>query len=301
MQRPAIMKLAPGVDRRLLGLGLVGLLTFTVGFVGQGSWGVGAATPSSVGAVVTDVVGGVGSRKPVRVKISMAVTNSGPESVRVVGPDSNGTGVRMLALSPADLIIEPRAIGWIDADVTLDCERPEPLQLPDLRLELPDGVRRAFRIGGSGMLLEACSRAAPAVRPLIATIPTAPATTPSPSGTSEDRLTVLLSSPTGRRSDVRAIRAGGAVLPMSPTTVTVAGPTPVAVHLTAPRPCPVQWQITGIPSALTIDLAPAPKPPEKPSSATQLGSSSEFGATLRLRLGPALTSWLLATSCPEAP
>ena len=223
MQRPAILNLARGVDLRLIALGLVALLTFGVGFFGQGSWEVGAATPTAVSAIVTDVVGGAGSRKPVRVKISLAVTNSGAEPVRVLGPDSNGNGARLFGLSPSQLIIDPDVIGRIDADVGLDCDRPEPLLLPDLRLELPDGVRRGFPIGGSDLLLEACSRAAPAVRPLVATVPT-PAPSPSPTApaarTGDRQFTVLLRSPTGRRSDVRAVRAGGVDLPMSPATTT---------------------------------------------------------------------------------
>jgi hypothetical protein len=298
MMRPAIRDLARKVTtlrhRRGLEIGLLGLLALIVGFVGQGSWGVGVATPTSVGAIVTDVIGGAGSRDPVRVKISLAVTNLGLDPVRVLQPDStgsgtgSGTGTRLLGLTPADLLVDPGAIGRIEADVTLDCRLPEPLQLPDLQLELHDGTRRGLPVSAGEMPLEACSRAAAAVRPLAAAIDSPP---------SGDQLAVRLSSPTGRRTDVRAIRAGGAVLAMSAPTVTVAGKEPTVVRLTAPRTCPPQWQLAGVPSALTADLTT----PSGPASTPEPGAPNPAGATVRLNLGPALTSWLLATSCVASP
>lgn len=284
MQRPAIMNLARTVDRRVIGLGLVGLLTLTVGYVGQGSWEVGASIPSSANAMVTDVVGGAGSRKPVRVKVSLAVTNGGTEQIRVVEAASNGNGTAVLGLSPSNLLVEPGVFGRIDADVTLDCDRSEPLRLPDLQLELRDGTRQGLQIGGSGMLLEACSRAEPGVRPLTASI------LPPTSTTDNVRLAVRLSSPSGRRINVLAIRAGGAVLQMPSTPMKVVGKIPVVVLLAAPKTCPIQWQVAGIPSALTADVVSSSDTP-----------GAESSATVRLRLGPALTSWLLATACSAAP
>jgi hypothetical protein len=77
---------------------------------------------------------------------------------------------------------------------------------------------------------------------------------------------------------------------MSPTTVALAGKSSVVVRLTAPTACPWQWQVTGIPSAVTVDLRSDP--------ATDLRASADSGATVRLRLGSGLTSWLLSRSCP---
>jgi len=308
MQRPAIMDPARGVNRHVIGFGLVGLIAFGIGYLGQGSWGVGATNPSAASAIVTDVVGGAGSRKPVQVKVSLGVTNSGTEQIRVVGPDGNGNGTAVITLSPPRLRIRPGAIGRIDAEVSLDCDLPEPLRMPGLRLELRDGAVREIPVGGSGMLLEACSRAQPAVRPLAATMlaPAVPSDQPTPTTstppaqtttttTDDGRLAVRLSSPTGRRTRVLAVRAGGVDLRMTP--VTVAGKAAVVVQLSAPLTCPVQWQITGIPSSLNLDVVPDPVPKagQAPSSTT------DSRATLRLRLGPALTTWLLATSCTEPP
>jgi hypothetical protein len=281
------MNLAHGPNRRALSLAVTGLLAVAAGFVGQGSLNVGRPTPSTVSAIVTDVVGGAGSRRPVRVVVSIAVTNSGGTAVRIFGPDRAGAGTDILAITPSPLRVGPGRVGRIDADVNLGCDLSTPLHLADLQLQLTDGTRISQEISGSGRVLEACSRADPAVRPLAATIAAASGGAP----TGDRRLTVRFSSPTGRRLDLLAIRAGGADLQMSPTSLTVAGNSPVAVRLTAPPACPKQWQVGGLPSALMVDLRPSPAAEPDP------GLDPE--ATVRLLLGPALTSWLLSRSCPD--
>jgi hypothetical protein len=80
------------------------------------------------------------------------------------------------------------------------------------------------------------------------------------------------------------------------TPVTIAGKVSAVVKLTAPKTCPMQWQLAGIPSALTVDVNQEPPL----GSGLNAGSVAESGATLRLRLGPDLTSWLLDTSCAAA-
>ena len=101
----------------------------------------------------------------------------------------------------------------------------------------------------------------------------------------QPQLTIRLSSPTGRPAQVSAIRAGGVRLITTPAAVSVTGASPTRVRLTAPRSCPKQWQVTGVPSVLMLDLA---------------ASASGSTTTLQLRPGPALASWLLATSCAAA-
>ncbi|HST84252.1 MAG TPA: hypothetical protein VLL08_21125 [Kineosporiaceae bacterium] len=299
MRLPAITELArrldERLDRRLTGVALVGLLAFVAGYLGQGSWGVGTATSSAAGAIVTDVVGGAGTRTPVPATVSLAVTNVGLERVRVLGTEANGLGTVVQNLTPPDLELDPGMIGRFDADVTLDCKLSKPLRMPDVRLELPNGKLRRIPVSGSGMLLEACSRAAPSVRPLVAAL-----STPTPTPTQPTHLlTVQLSSPTGRQVEVRNIRAGGVALRISPPTVTITGRAPVDVQLTAPQGCPVQWLVAGVPTVLTVDLRPASAPGPRPTSSQEPVSDAEFGSTVQLRLGPALASWLLA-ACSAA-
>jgi hypothetical protein len=271
------MTTAAGISRPTSGLVLFGLLAFVVGFVGQGSWGIGArAAPSAVTAVVTDVTGGAGNQRPVRVQIALAVTNHGQDEVRVHAPLTAGSATRVLALTPSALLVKPGETGQIDADVVLDCDVIQPLRLPDLELEQVDGRSRPIEISGSGPILEACARAVAEVRPLAVTV--------SPKQTDGRHWSVVLSAPTGRRLDITAIRAGGVPLLTPASPVTVSGPDQVAVRLTAPPTCPVQWLVAGMPSALAVDLVPG----------------TDAGATLRVRVGPALTRWLLDTVCPRS-
>lgn len=278
------MRIAAGVSRPGLSLGLIGLLSFTIGVLGQGSWGIGArAAPSAITVAVTDVTGGAGNRRPVRAQLSLAITNEGTDEVRVIPPLTSGIGARVISLDPATLVVQPKAIGVLDADVALDCDATRPLQLPDLQLEMIDGLRRTVEISNSGRILEACLRAVIAVRPLAVELgPIAKKDNTRPG--SDRQRSLVLSSPTGRRIDMIAVRSGGVTLLTAPTPVSVTGTARVVVQLTAPPTCPAQWQVIGVPSSLSIDLAPG----------------SDAGATLRLRIGPPLTTWLLATSCPRS-
>jgi hypothetical protein len=269
----------PGPDRRLLLLGVLALLTFTGGYLGQGSWRVGARAQAPViSAIATDVTGGAGSRQPIRVQVTIAVANDGTDQIQVLDPGTTAPGVTVVGLDPRVLTVPAGRVRQVNADIALNCDRPDPLALPALRVELIDGVQRRLEVGGSGVLLEACSRAVAAVRPLAASIGRAQA-----SGPSDPRLAIMLTSPTGRAVDVSAVRAGGVSLSAEPRTVSVAGTGPATVRLSAPRSCPEQWRVNGIPGALAFDLAPAP-----PSGSV---------TTVQLSLGTPLTSWLLATSC----
>jgi hypothetical protein len=267
------------------------LVTFLVGYLGQGFWRIGArAGPPSISAIATDASGGVGSREPVRARVTIAVVNDGSDQIQVVGsaPASADVPVAIFGLVPDNLVVPAGQVGQLTADVAVHCERPTALTLPALQVELIDGVQRALEVGGSGHLLEACARAVATVRPLaISPGPTKPyRDSTSDAGRATRRLSILLSSPTGRRADIGAIRAGGVNLLATPLPVSVAGTEPTAVQLIPPRSCPAQWQVSGVPSALTFDLDP--------------DSASGSVVSLQLKLGSPLTSWLLSTSCAVA-
>jgi hypothetical protein len=271
------MTLGGGLSRRTLALGALVLITFTVGFLSQGALRIGATpAPVAVSAIATDVIGETGSRQPVRVQISIAVANLGPDQVRVIGPGPPASGVNMIRTDPSALVVPGGRQGLLNADVSVRCDLPQPLALPELRIELTNGGRRQLAVGGSGVLLEACSHAAPEARPL------AVATT----RVDGEHLVVELTSPTGRRAVVSAVRAGGKGLVASPLPVIVpaaAARTRSTVRLTAPQSCPTQWQVEGIPGSLAFDLAAA--------------ADSGPVTMIQIRLGSVLTSWLLATSC----
>jgi hypothetical protein len=260
------------VTHRTLVLGVLIVVTFVVGYLGQGIWRIGArAAPAAVSAVATEVIGGAGDRQPVRVRVAIVVANHGPEEIRVIGPQRATAGVAIVRLDPRVLVIPAGRADRLNADTSLSCDRPVPLALPALQIQLIDGSRRQLDVGGSGLLLDACSRAAGRVRPLAV----------ASTRVDGEQLVIELSSPTGRLVDITAIRADGVSLAASPLPVSFSGQ--VAVRLTAPRSCPVQWQVGGIPGSLALDLA----------ATVDAGTV----ATVRLRIGPALTSWLLTTAC----
>lgn len=271
----ALTNRSGGTGPRALTPLLVGLIALAAGYFGQGSWAIGARpAPSATSATVTDVVGGADSRQPVRVQVRLAVINAGPDRIRVLEPlVPAGSGAGVEPGWPAR-DVEPGRIGWVDLTVALDCRSVGAPQLPDLQLELRDGTRTPLPVTDTGLLLEACARSATAVRPVAVT---------DPAVTGDGRLSVRLSSPTGRRVDVVAIRAGGVPLTGRPLPATVTGRSELVVRLEAPAGCRPEWRVSGLPSAVSVDLAPEP------------GSGAR--AAVQVRLGPVLTSWLLATSC----
>jgi hypothetical protein len=289
-QRPPDATLASmtpaGSGRHLVPLVLLVLVTFMVGYLGQGFWRIGArAGPPSISAIATDASGGVGSREPVRVRVTIAVVNDGSDQIQVVGAAAASPDVTVFGLVPDGLAVPAGQVGQLTADVAVHCERATPLAFPALQVELIDGVQRALEVGGSGKLLEACARAVATVRPLaVSAAPTKSGSASTPGANSATRrLGLLLSSPTGRPADVVAIRAGGVNLLATPLPVSVAGTEPITVRLIPPRSCPEQWQVSGLPSVLVFDLGP--------------DSASGSVVSLQLKLGSPLTSWLLSTSC----
>jgi hypothetical protein len=260
-------------------LGALAVLTFAVGYLGQGGWRIGTPTAPAVSAIVTDVIGGAGVRHPARVQVSISVSNDGTDEIQVIKPMAAGQGTSVLSLAPAALVVPAGESALLNANVAVDCTLPSPLLLPAFGLKLINGDQWQLRIGGSGALLEACGRAVPKIRPLAVTA----------GRTTNGRLALLVRSPTGRPLQITAIRAGGVRLAAPALPARVTGPAPVVVWLDPPPSCPMQWRVAGLPDALGFDLMP--EAGSGPDSVT--GWISE----LDLSIGPALISWLLATSC----
>lgn len=304
--------------RGRLGLGLLGLAALGAGYLGQGSWGIGVRQDlSSVSAIVTDVTGGAGARQPARLQISVAVSNQGTDPVRVRVTERLGDGVSLDRAEPETLTVEAGATARLEAGISVRCMSDRPLRLPPLALVLPDGSEVPVTVGGSARLLEGCSRAASAARPLV--VEALPSSgekdqesgdggQPSP-GT---RLRLELRSPTGPAHRITAIRAGGVPLRVSPSPLTVPPSATVRAELEPPASCPPHWQVNGLPTAVSVDLAAAvptgrtePTGPAGHTSPASPGAGQdtpvavEAGTTVQVRLGPPLTEWLLATACAE--
>lgn len=271
------MTTAPGAGagRRPLALGILAVLTFGGGFLGQGWLRIGAPTaPPAVSAIVTDVLGGTGNQQPAQIQASITISNDGSQEVRVSRPTGPSDGVDIRRLDPGVLLVPAHQARQLNTDATLNCARPAPLAVPPLQLELGNGDQRELRIGGSGALLEACARAGPRARPLAVA---------SESQIVDGQFTVWLSSPTGRPARVTSIRAGGVPLRGAGLPVEIAERAPGRIRLSAPEACPIPWRVVGLPTSLTVDLAP-----DSPTGST---------SALDLPLGPQLAAWLLDTAC----
>jgi hypothetical protein len=251
-------------------LGALLTCVFAVGFVGQGHWRIGARPASvAVSAAAVEAVGGAGARPPVRVVVQVAVTNEGSETIRVKGADARVPSAVPALLDPRDAEVMPGRVTHVDLALLLDCRTRERLDLPTLTIALPDAARRTLPITGAGRLVEACARSAPATRPITAGKPVRGGA----------RLIIPLSSPTGRRIEVRAVSAGAVRLGAGGLPLAVGENTPL--RLTAPATCPPEWRVAGVPGALTVD--------------TDDGTGTP--ASVPLRVGSALTDWFLATAC----
>jgi hypothetical protein len=300
-------------------IGSLVVACFAIGFAGQGHWRIGARPASAaVSAVALEAIGGSGGRQPVRVLVSIAVLNEGADPIRVLGTADGGAGVDPISLDPLDLSVDGGQVGRLNATLALDCRAPHTLRLPDVRIARLDAVRHTIAVGGSGLLLEACARSASRTRPLAIT------------NIRQDggQLVLDVSSPTGRPARISAVRAGGVPLPAADLPLDVVSP--ATVRLDAPRGCPREWLVGGIPSTVDVDLAtppptapPTTAPPTTgapttgapttapPTTATASGparaspapSTHAEGmppvpvATLQLSLGSPLVTWLLDTAC----
>lgn len=254
-------------------LGAVLTCAFVAGFVGQGQWRIGARPASvAVSAAAVEAVGGAGVRPPVRVVVQVAVTNQGSDAIRVVGAVMKAPSAVPAVIDPRDAKVEPERVGRINLTVLLDCSSAGRLELPTLTIALPDADRRAVPITGAGRLVEACARSGPTTRPLTGDDPVRDGA----------QLAFRLSSPTARRIVVTAVRAGGVRLPAAGLPLPVGPATPL--RLSAPKTCPQEWTVAGIPSTLTVDTLD-----------TDDGTGAP--ASVPLKVGAPLTDWLLATAC----
>ena len=284
----------PGRSTRPVGvmagvLVLIGCLV--TGYAGQSLIEIGAPSHVSVSAGVIGSSGGIGNTQPVRVRLQVGVVNSGDAQVRVVGRWSDTITTAIRSLTPSVVEVPGGTTAEFAVDVALACTWPDELTLPTLRLEEPNGEEEPLQISGASALTDACLRGVPAARPIgviSATPIPSPRTAENQNTQRQDgRLELVLNSPTGRKVRIVSLRAGGVPLTMTsdrPGEPTSAGPSarlaegsPTTLVLTAPKACPKQWLITGVPTSLRLELA--------------------SGSAPLVQIGRPLATWLLATAC----
>jgi hypothetical protein len=245
---------------------------FVAGSAGQSAVSFGAPADVSVSAAVITASRAIGGSQPARVSLQVGVINHGGAAVRVVGGTADTVTTSIRGMSPRIVRLDGGATGELTLDVALQCTWPAPLTVPALRLEQADGQERVLPLAGSAALVRACAGGTQQARPLQLVAATRAVETTA----GQDRLDLQLQSPAGRTVRIRQLWAGGQLLPMIPTLPAVSsGVVTVSVH--ALSQCPPGWLITGIPSAVVVDL--------------------EGGGEVPLVVGRPLTDWFLHTAC----
>lgn len=243
------------------------LLTMTSAGIGYAWSGSARARGPLVTAAVTGAVG-VAGEDPPQALLAITVTNPGPGEVGVVGYADLTSSGAVGGFEPPDALVNAGETVELSVGIMLHCDRPRPLMLPDLALELPSGARRTVTaMGAPAVLTDLCSRGPPQTRPLQVTS----ARVDGP------RLLVEVASPSGRRTRIDQVRAGGVVLGVRlPVEV---DRTRHTLALQAPATCPTPWQVSGVPTRLLLEV------------------DTGGPAVMSLPLGEPLVRWVLATAC----
>jgi len=260
-----------GRRRTALLVALVCLAGGLGGWALAGAWSPAtrAAEPDAVTATVRDVVAEAGDRPvPTRGHLLVEVVNASAGTIVVTGHDVSYDAAQITGVVPRILEVPAAASRTLEVDVAVGCTGPAPLRSAPLRLRRMDGGIRPLPVNGASQALTTlCATAGGPQSPLV--IHEA-----HPEG---GRLALVMSAPSGRTTEVEAVRAGG--VPLVTTQATVAGAS-TTIWLEPPYDCPMAWRSTGIPQQVSLDV--------------DVGGP----ASLTLQVGPALADWLLATSCP---
>jgi hypothetical protein len=244
------------------------------GWLGAGAWQFGQAPDElllglTASAVVVDVRPMGGDGVLTGANLDVQISDLGRAPLTLVGGQPSFDVGSFVGISPPALVIGAGASASASVLVAVACASPQPLRLPELRFRGPDGLLLAVPIDGSAAALaETCNQQPPDVRELqlISAQQDGP------------RLRLTVRSPTGRTTQVTGVSAGGVPLSGRPLPVTV-DHLDATLWLDPLTACPVQWEQSGFPR--TLDL--------------QLDSGGE--STLSLDVGFALISWATAGAC----
>ena len=253
--------------------GLVSLVGCLAGWTAAGAWAPENPTtpPEAVTATVRDVRADADSRpEPARARLVVDVANASSGAVVVVGHATSFDAASITGLEPRNLRIAAGASHAVEIEVAVACSGPAPLRSPALRIRRADGGIRPVPVtGASQALLAVCAAGSGQQLPLVI----------DKVWLDGRRLAVVMSSPSGRTTQVQAVRAGGVALAASQATIAGEDTT---IWLDPPGDCPQTWRSDGIPQQINLDV--------------DVGGP----ASLILPVGPALADWILDNSCPAA-
>lgn len=254
-------------------VGVVCVVGCLGGWTAAGAWAPAnpPTPPEAVTATVRDMRLDPDSRpEPARARLVIDVVNASPGAVVVVGHATSFDAASITGLEPRALKIAAGASRAVEVEVAVACSGPAPLRAPALRIRRTDGGIRPVPVtGASQALLAVCAAGSGQQLPLVI----------DKVSLDGRRLAVVMSVPSGRTTQVQAVRAGGVALAASQATI---GGGDTTIWLDPPVDCPQAWRSDGVPQQITLDV--------------DVGGPG----SLSLQIGPALADWILADSCPAA-
>lgn len=242
-----------------------------VGWTGMGSWRAGdarAPTQTRQGtAVVTFSFATSAQGEGLRADLDVRVRNTGTEPMDVLGAQGSIRAAQVTSIEALPRTVPPGASTLLKVHVVALCGSPQPLVLPGLSVRGRDGVRRELPVqGGSAALTDVCETGPSPLLEVVSARADGP------------RFALTLTAGSGRSTRVLALRAGGVPLSGSPLPAGIDG-RDRTVWLDPPSTCSPTWISADLPDTLDSDV--------------DVGGP----ATVRLRVGPALPTWLLEQGC----
>jgi hypothetical protein len=268
--RPAPLLLG----RRPTALAVAVALGIAAGWVADTAWRSAQTTDArlrtaGLSSVVIDAQHTGDTPNRMTADLTVALGNLGLVPVQLIGSEITYDAVAIVSIEPLRVTVPVNATRTAVLQVAVGCRSAQPLELPALQAQTPDGALLTLPTDGAGQALaDLCDASSDADR-VIRQV-----------GVARDgnRLRVSLTAGSGRTTELQQVRAGGVRLDASPLPATVDGEVRT-LWLEPPASCAPSWQRTGLPETIDLDV--------------------DVGAdvTVTVPLGYALAAWLLDAPC----
>jgi hypothetical protein len=259
--------------RRLAAAWIAALFLTAVlaGWSGEAAW-QGTASPSiGVNAAATVLEARPSPTELIfpSADLWVRITNLGDGPLSFGGAQTSFDAGSIERISPARFTMPAGGEAIVAVHAIVACGSPQPLRLPPLSVRGADLVRHSVPIdGGAAALARVCSGERPALHLLQLVRASQDA----------ERLRLVIHSPSGRTTILRAVSAGGVPLGGIGSPVVIEG-YDRSVWLDPPAACAPSWSVGGLPRSLDLDV--------------DAGGPSRIS----LATGAVLSSWLLAHAC----
>jgi hypothetical protein len=255
-------------------LGVTVLVGVLVGWSGDAAWRSAQATDAllhtaGLSVVVTDAQDTGDSPIRLTADLTVHLTNLGLVPVELIGAETTYGAAAVVAIDPPHVTIQAHDAHDAVLEVAIGCRSPQPLDLPPLQLQAPDGSLQSVLVDGGGQALAHLCDGGSAVDHVLRLVSVT---------RDANQLKIQITASSGRTTQVQAIRAGGVTLTAHPLPAAVDGAART-LWLDQPAGCPLTWQRTGFPESLDVDV--------------DIGSD----ATVTVPIGYALAAWLLDGPC----